>query len=91
MNLHKRLEALEAAIAAHAQLGEGVDIVHVIIEPDRSVGGAFRMVGGKQTDVTESELAEIKGGLIPAGLITAAELAEIRRKAHADSSKGGWQ
>jgi hypothetical protein len=91
MNLYKRLEALEAAIAAHAQLEDGVDIVHVIIEPDRSIGGAFRMAGGNQTDVSEPELSEIKGGLMPAGLITAAELAEIRRKAHADSSKGGWQ
>lgn len=91
MNLYKRLETLEAAIAAHAQLEEGVDIVHVIIETDRSIGGAFRMAEGEQADVSEAELDEIKSGLIPAGLVTAAELAEIRRKAQAASPKGGWQ
>ncbi len=60
MRLTKRLEALEVAVIK-ASPPEPVDIVRVIIAPDRSINGAYRRVRGELVSVSDSELSEFRG------------------------------
>lgn len=81
MSLTKRLEVLEAKV--NALIIESVDIISVIIAPDRSIARAVRRgEEGEMVNVTPDELEEIRSGIIPLGrLVADAELAEIRRSA----------
>lgn len=59
MQLTKRLEALEAA-AVKAEGPEKIDVVRVIIDPERNIVGASRVESGKRVEVSASELEEIR-------------------------------
>jgi len=59
MNLTKRLEALEAKVSA--LVIEPLDIVVVIVAPDRSIVKACRYDANRQlVPVSDDELAEIR-------------------------------
>lgn len=59
MSLTKRLEALEAK--ADAKTIEPLEIVRVIVAPDRSILRALRYgAGGVLVPVSDDELAEIR-------------------------------
>ena len=59
MNLTKRVEALEAKV--NAQIIEPLDIVVVIVAPDRSIVKACRYDANRQlAPVSDGELAEIR-------------------------------
>ena len=60
MNRIKRIESLEAA-AANAQGAEKLDIVRVIVAPDRSIVGACRHdETGMVVPVSDAELVGIR-------------------------------
>lgn len=59
-NMTKRLEALETA-AVKTQGPEKIDIVHVIVAPDRSIVGACRYGEARMlVPVSVEELADIR-------------------------------
>lgn len=61
MNIAKRLEALEDA-AKKAEGPERLDVIRVIVAPDRSITGAMRRIeSGTYAPVSVYELATIRG------------------------------
>lgn len=60
MNIGKRLEALEAA-AMKAEGPERIDVIRVIVAPDRSIVRVLRRgQHGEPVPVSDDELADIR-------------------------------